>query len=137
MNWVHNGKEIRSHDDFTNDVIGFIYCITYTNGQQYVGKKLVRSYVRVAPTKAQLAIRKNYKRMEWKNKPFAKYNGSSKNTSGLTIAKKEIIELCSSKIDLTYCETKWLFRFDVLFNDIFLNDNIGGKFFDGKISKGL
>ena len=137
MNWVHNGKEIRSHDDFTNDVIGFIYCITYTNGQQYIGKKLVRSYVRVAPTKAQLAIRKNYKRMEWKNKPFANYNGSSKNTSGLTITKKEIIELCSSKIDLTYCETKWLFRFDVLFNDIFLNDNIGGKFFDGKISKGL
>ena len=121
MNWIHNDKEITSHDDFTDDVVGFIYRIDYSCGKSYVGKKLVRSERRLKPTKAQLAIRKNYKRVEMKNLPFVKYNGSSKNTSGLKIAKKEIIELCSSKIDLTYCETKWLFRFDVLFDDMFLN----------------
>jgi len=137
LNWIHNGKPIYSHEDFTEDVVGFIYKITYSCGKEYIGKKLIRSLVRVKPTKAQLAIRKNYKRMEWKNKPFKSYEGSTKNSVGLVVAQKEIIELCSDKLNLTYSEIKHQIRLDVLCDDKFINDCIGGKFYKGKIHKGL
>ena len=117
--------------------IGFIYRINYTCGKKYIGKKLIRSVVKLKATKAQLAIRKNYVRRELKNKPFAKYEGSSEITDDYIIESKEIIELCSTKIDLTYCETKWLFRVDALFNEEYLNGCIGGAFFKNKIKKGL
>jgi len=134
LHWIHNNKEMLSHDDFTEDVVGYIYCITYTNGQKYIGKKLIRSIVKLKPTKAQLAIRKNYKRMEMKDKPFVKYNGSSKESVGLTVAKKEIIELCSDKINLTYAEMKHQVMCNVLTDEKYINANIGGKFFSGRIT---
>jgi len=136
VNWTMDGKEITSHDDFPDEIVGFIYGIIYTDGTLYIGKKLIRSLVRLKPTKAQLAIRKNYKRMEWKNKPFLRYIGSSDKTKHLIVKEKKILELCSDKINLTYCEQKWLMKFDVLCNDKYHNDCIGGKFWAGKISKG-
>jgi len=132
-----NGLEMMNHECFTSDVIGFVYRITYTNGKEYIGSKLIRSLVRLKPTKEQLSIRKNFVRKEWKNKPYAKYIGSSKNTSGLAIASREIIEVCSNKINLRYCETKWLFREDVLFGEKYLNENINGTYFKGRIEEGL
>lgn len=137
MNWIHNGKEMLSHDDFTLDVVGFVYCITYDNNKKYVGKKLIRSELRLKPTKEQLAIRKNYKRVEMKNKPYVNYAGSSKNTDGLRIVSKEILELCSDKLNLSYAETKWLMRLDVLCDDMYLNENVSGTYYRGKITKGL
>ena len=128
---------MKSHDDFTDDTIGFVYCITYTNGKKYIGEKTIRASRRLKPTKGQLAIRKNFKRVEVKNLPFAKYEGSSKETKGLTIAKKEILELCSDKVNLSYCERKWQMRLDVLVDDTYINGNIGGTYFRGRIVKGL
>ncbi len=137
MNWIYKQKPIYSHDDLPKECVGFVYKITYSNGLVYIGKKLIRSLVRVKPTREQLAIRKNYVRREWKNKPFAKYNGSSKNTVGLTITQKEIVELCDDKINLTYCELKWMVIHDVLCDSKYINDNILGKFYSGKITKGV
>ncbi len=131
-----DGKVIFSHEDFSDDVIGFIYRITYSNGREYIGSKMIRSLVRLKPTKAQLAIRKNFVRKEWKNKPFAKYVGSSNNTKHLTITQKEIIEVCYDKMNLRYAETKWLFRLDVLCDEKYVNDNINGTYYTGKIVKG-
>ena len=137
MNWIHNGKEILSHEDLSDDVVGFVYLITYTNGKKYVGKKLVRGIRKLRPTKKQLAIRKNYKRTEEQDLPFTNYNGSSKMSEGLTIQSKEILELCSDKLNTTYCETKWLMRLDVLCDETYLNENIAGTYYRGKITKGL
>ena len=133
---MHNGKEMLSHSDFTDDVIGFVYGIKYTDGTFYIGKKLIRSIVKLKPTKEQLKIRKNYVRKEWRDKPFAKYEGSSSNTKGLTVQSKKILELCSDKLNLTYCEIKWMMSLDVLCDDRYHNENILGKFFKGKIHKG-
>ena len=135
-NWTMDGRNMMSHDDFTNDVVGFIYRINYSNGQSYIGSKLIRSITKLKPTKEQLAIRKNYVRKEMRDKPFAKYIGSSENTKHLTIVSREILEVCSDKINLRYCETKWLFRLDVLVGEKYLNANINGTYFHGKISKG-
>lgn len=132
-NWTHNGKDILSHDDFTDDVVGFIYCIHYTTGEKYIGKKLIRSFRRLKPTKRQLAQRKNFKRVEMTNLKFSNYTGSTKLADGLEISKREILELCSSKIGLAYQEVKYMFKYNVLETDEFINANILGKFFKGNL----
>jgi len=129
VSWVMDEKEITSHDDFTDDVVGFIYKIDYSNGQSYVGSKLIRSMTKLKPTKEQLAIRKNYVRKEMRDKPFMKYIGSSENTKHLTIVSREILEVCSTKRALTYTETKYLFSLKVLEDARYLNENILGKFY--------
>jgi len=126
-----------THDDFTSEVIGFVYELTYSNGQKYIGRKTIRSLRRIKPTKEQLAIRKNYVRKEWKNQKFADYEGSHTTAKELTLVKKEIIELCRNKINLSYCEMKALVRVDALCNKIYLNDCIDGSYYRGKIDKGL
>ena len=133
MNWTHNGKEMLSHGDFTSDTVGFIYRIIYDDNREYIGKKLIRSNRKLKPTKKQLAIRKNYKRVERIDLKFTDYEGSSKNTVGLIISKKEIIELASSNRQLTYLESKTLFQLNVLEDDRFLNQNILGRFFKGNL----
>jgi len=133
-NWTMGGKNIYDHEDFTTDVIGFVYCITYSNNQKYIGSKVIRSLVRVKPTKKQLAVRKNFVRKEWKNKPFVNYVGSHKETEGLIISKREILEVCSDKINLTYSELKHMVMNNVLTDDNYLNANCLGKFYKGKIT---
>ena len=135
LNWTCRGKEIKDHEDFTSDVIGFIYLLTYDDGSKYIGKKLIRSERRLKPTKAQLAVRKNYVRKEVKNLPFSRYEGSVKNLpDGVKLVSKEIIELCSDKINLTYAEMKHQVMCNVLTDDKYLNSNILGKFYSGKIT---
>jgi len=133
MPWLYNGKEMTSHGDFNDYVVGFIYRIIYTDNREYIGKKLIRSNRKLKPTKKQLAIRKNYKRVERIDLKFTDYEGSSKNTVGLIISKKEIIELASSNRQLTYLESKTLFQLNVLEDDRFLNQNILGRFFKGNL----
>lgn len=134
---MFKGKEILSHDDFADDVVGFIYRITYTNKQHYIGKKLIKSVVKLKPTKKQLATRKNYSRREMRNKPFVQYIGSHKTDKNMQIKSREIIEVCSDKINLTYCEIKWMMKYHVLNRKNYINENIAGKFFQGRIKRGL
>lgn len=135
MDWLHNSKTMLSHEDFTDDVIGFVYLINYTDGKKYIGKKLIRGYRRLKPTLAQLAIRKNYVRTEMVDLPFTKYEGSSKETEGHIVLNKTILTLCDSKINLTYYEMKEMFARNVLLDETYLNKNISGKLFRGKITE--
>ncbi len=43
--------------------------------------------------------------------------------------KRYVLMLCKTKKQLTYCETKYLFQYNVLEDDRFINDNILGKFY--------
>ena len=104
---------------------------------------------RIKMTAAELAertpaqVKKNVKNkmvefeMVIKENDWRKYVGSSKDVKGFKIESKVILEICYDKINLTYCEQKWLMRLDVLCNDKYHNDCIGGKFWSGKIDKGL
>ena len=71
-----------------------------------------------------------------KENDWRKYNGSSKEVKGFKIESKHILEICYDKLNLTYCELKWQLRKDVLVDDDYVNSNILGKFYVGKISKG-
>ena len=134
VNWLYRDKEILKHSDLDDRCTDFVYEISYEDGTKYIGKKTVRANRRVQPTKAQLAIRKNYKRVEHKDIPFAKYIGSSSENEGKTVVKKEIIFQCSNKQTASYLEVKLLFITGAIEQDGYNNKNISGRYFDNCLS---
>ena len=132
--WVYKEKEIHSHDDLLPECTNIVYCIYYESGKRYVGKKSVRAKRRLNPTKAQLAIRKNYKRVELKDQHFVDYVGSSKETEGQVVSYKEILYQTSTKKAATYIEAGILFNENAIFSDDYLNLNISGTFFDNDLN---
>ena len=57
------------------------------------------------------------------------YEGSCENVGNRKVISKEILLQCKSKKELTYREEEALFAFEVLEDPLYLNDNIGGKYF--------
>lgn len=133
MNWYYNNYEIKSHADLPDGTTHIVYKIYFTDGTKYIGYKTVRSMRKLKPTRKQLAIRKNYKRVEMKDLPFLNYAGSSMENEGKIIKSKEILHFCSNKRTATYLEVKLLFEKDVLFNEWYNNQNIGGKYFNNAL----
>lgn len=131
--WIYKGNEVKSHDDLDEKCTDIVYTITYESGKKYIGKKTVRSLRRLKPTKKQLAIRKNYKRVEIKNIPFLNYVGSSEETANEIVASKEILFQCSTKKTATYIEVALLFEEDAIFSENYLNKNISGTFYDNSL----
>ena len=130
MNWTHNGKEIVTHDDLNPECTDFVYLITYTNGKMYIGKKAVRSVRKKPPLKG-----KKRPRRVMTNLKFDTYEGSH-GVIGLVVESKEILYQCSARKTATYIETALLFEHDAIFDDMYVNKNIGGSFFDNDL-KGL
>jgi len=139
IKWTMNGKEI-SDKIPPKSIWGFVYVIHYTNGKSYIGKKQIWSVTKKNFGKKKLAeiTDKRAKKYEMvtKENDWRKYEGSSKETKDLTIQSKDILEICSDKLNLTYCEVKWMMRLDVLVDEDFVNSNILGKFYVGKIKRG-
>ena len=61
------------------------------------------------------------------------YEGSSENTKQYELKSKKILEWLPTKRSLTYAEVKWQFKNDVLEKAEYLNDNINGRWFKGKL----
>lgn len=134
IRWTYKGKIINSHSDLFPDCSSIVYCIYYKSGKKYIGKLVVCSMRRLKPTKEQLKVRKNFKRVELKDIPFANYTGSSKETEGEIVNQKEILYQCSTKKAATYIEAAILFAENAIFEDEYLNKNIIGKFFDSDLN---
>ena len=124
MNWTYKGYEV---GELPEEIRGFVYIIYYTNGQMYIGSKVVRSDVKVKPL---VGMRKNAVRRVTKESKWKSYEGSTKLSEGLTISTKVITHLCTNKRSMTFLEQQQLFANRVLTSDKYLNENIGGKFFD-------
>lgn len=128
------------------DVFGFVYLITYTDNTHYLGKKqcvsetalpaLKNGTVRPEATH-RIGRNINGKRVQFdivrKETSWRKYVGSSKLTADKTVEYKTIIQLAYSKRQLTYLETKYLFCYEAIEREDFLNENVLGKFFRGNI----
>ena len=130
MKWEYDGEVVENLPD---GAIGFVYALYYSCGSIYIGKKLAKTVRRVKPTKAQLAIRKNFVSKKEIETKWRDYEGSSEQTKDLVLVRKEILEFCNDKINLTYCEMKHQVINNVLTSDVFVNSNILGKFYKGKI----
>ena len=133
MTWTYRGEPILSHDDLPENCTDFVYELVFSDGTKYLGKKTIRSMRRIKPTKAQLAIRKNYKRIELKNSSFIDYEGSSSENEDKTLVSKEILYLSSNKKSASYMETALLFENNVLFDDTYNNKNISGTYYDNSL----
>ena len=139
--WLYENKEINTKEDFPEEnVYGFVYKITNkTTGKFYIGKKQILSQTRKKIGKEQKAknkllnIWKDYevviKEMDWQN-----YWGSSKElqadvkTLGKENFDKQILRFCKNTTELTYWETAYQFKEDVLLRDSY-NDTILGRFY--------
>ena len=131
MRWSYKGYEV---DELPECIRGFVYEIHYTNGKRYIGSKVVRSELTKPLGKRELEARTD-KRQSVKKKVVTEskwktYEGSTKLSEGLTILTKEITHLCTDKRSMTYIEQRELFKVDATVNPDYLNENIGGKFFD-------
>lgn len=143
MNWLYQGEEMTSVEDFPPLTFGFTYRITHVpSGKAYIGKKVLQHNRKAKLTKKDLALyegqpgrKPSYKRIT-KESDWKTYYGSNKyllellKTEPKENFKREILTLASNKKLLTYEETKALFIYQVLEKpDEFFNDNILGKFF--------
>lgn len=120
---------------------GFVYLIIFSDGSKYIGKKVFLNTNKVKKGKRELAAmadkRGSKKKIVQKESNWKKYYGSFKNeeflqklnSGDVTILSRQIIDLGQTKSHLTYLETMYLFKFDVLSDDKFINDNILGKFY--------
>lgn len=132
MDWIYNGTRI---DNLPEDVVGFVYCIYYDNGNKYVGKKIARSYRKKHYGKKKLAQmtdkrKKTYERIMTEHK-WREYVGSSKDIpDDARIQSRVILHLCTSLTTLTWLEVKEMVSREVLTSDKYYNKNILGKFWD-------
>ena len=130
--WLYNNKEVASIDDMPEGSFGFIYQVTHLpSGLKYIGKKQLISNRTLPPLKGQKRKRKIQKESDWKN-----YFGSQaeiktlvKESKDKSEFKREILQYCPTKKQLTYFETKWQFVKGVIESDEWINNNIAGRYF--------
>ena len=129
--WLYKDKVINYIDLMPRDTFGFIYQVTYLpTNEKYLGKKFIYFSKKLPPLKGFKRKRKVSVESDWK-----KYYGSHDKIKTLLKEnkhddfKREILEFAFNKKHLTYLETKYLFKNQVLESEEYLNDNILGKFF--------
>jgi hypothetical protein len=121
-----------------NEYIGYIYITLHIpTGRQYIGKKNFFHTLNKKLGKKELAEipvtrgKRPSKKSVTKESDWKTYYGSS--TEVKSLPKDEmtryILKLCKTSKQLTYWETKYLFQYNVLEDDHYINDNILGKFF--------
>lgn len=127
MDWVYNGKEVKSIDDLPKDGIGFIYKITNTKtNEYYIGKKNIYQRRTLPPLKGYKRKRKVIKESKWQSYRSSNSEVKEWNEDYITL---EILRFCKSKKSLTYYELQEQFAHDVLSDPLAKNDNLLGKFF--------
>jgi len=127
MDWVHNGKEVKSIDDLPKDCIGFIYKITNTKtNEYYIGKKNIYQRRTLPPLKGYKRKRKVIKESKWQSYRSSNSEVKEWKEDNITL---EILRFCKSKKSLTYYELQEQFSHDVLSDPLSKNDNLLGKFF--------
>jgi hypothetical protein len=127
--WTYQNN-IFTKEDATTKIdegcIGFVYEITdVSNGKKYIGKKLLVTKRKRPPLKGQKRKRIDIIQSDWE-----KYCGSSETVKLLVKDrpndfKREILEFCKAKGELSYIEAKWQFTKEVLLRDDFYNEFIG------------
>ena len=131
--WKYKNKIIKERADLQIDAIGFVYLIINNKTKErYIGKKILLNKRTRPPLKGYKRKRVDYIESNW-----LRYTGSNKDTKQWLIedCTREIIYLCYNRTMMTYYETALQFQEKVLESDTFINDNILGKFFKGRIKK--
>jgi len=147
-NWLYNNQEVKSIEDLGPKVVGFIYKITnLKTGMFYIGrkqlisttnKKLGKKERAALPTKSG---RKPTKKKVIKESNWIEYYGSSTpllediNKLGKKNFKREIIQLCHNKKQLSFYEIKFMILHNVLEVDNCYNSCVAAKYFKEDLVK--
>ncbi len=137
--WIYNYIEF-TEDMIPEGAVGFIYEMTAVidnESVRYIGKKNFYADVKTklgkkeTPTDKRLKTYKRVRRASYKNY-YSSNDVLKKAHKDGVIIRREILEICYSKTDLTYQEARYLFCNDVLTDNRYLNSNILGKFYRTK-----
>lgn len=121
-----------------NEYIGYIYITLHIpTGRQYIGKKNFFHTLNKKLGKKELAEipvtrgKRPSKKSVTKESDWKTYYGSSAEVKSLPKDEmtRYVLKLCKTSKQLTYWETKYLFQYNVLEDDSYMNDNILGKFY--------
>jgi hypothetical protein len=140
MSWKINkdGKQLEFTEEMIpENAVGFVYLMTaIVDGKfvKYIGKKNFYSDVKTKLGKKEMPTDKRLKQYKRVRKfTYKNYYSSNevlkehyKNDGKI---ERIIIEICYSKIELTYKEVKHQFINEVLEDESYLNNNILGKFY--------
>jgi hypothetical protein len=134
--WTYNGKEFKL-EDIPFGAVGFIYrmdLILDGKSYAYIGKKNFFSVTKKRLPKKDRPSDKRLKDYTIVHKPnYENYYSSNliikEAAKEGVLVKRTMLEICYSKTELTYKETKHLFLNEVLEREDFLNSNILGKFY--------
>jgi hypothetical protein len=144
FDWRLHNEIIDDIDSFGDPTpFGFVYIITHIpSGKSYIGKKVLFHNKKTKLTKKDLEKYTNIKGRKPKHKiitkesDWKKYWGSNKELLEIVKSepsknfKKDILDVAYNKKMLTYLETKYLFKYEVLEKPHkFFNNNILGKFY--------
>lgn len=140
-NWTYKEKELLQLDDFPAEAVGFVYRVTNnTNKKFYIGKKILKNSLTKKLTNKEISEwskpgRVPKKKKEIKESNWKDYHGSSKTVIedvkllGRENFTREILKMCSTKKQMSYWETYYQFKFEVLHGENSYNDQIAGKWY--------
>jgi hypothetical protein len=121
-----------------NEYYGYVYMTChFKTGRAYIGKKAFLHTTNKKLGKKELAEipvtrgKRPSKKVVVKESDWKTYYGSNTEVKSLPKdeLKRYVLMLCRNKKELTYWETKYLFQYNVLEDDRYMNDNILGKFY--------
>lgn len=122
--WKYKGKEII---EVPEGAIGFVYLITFTDGDKYIGKKNLFSTRRI-----KVKDRKNrkvvVKESNWKVYCSSSDTVKERIKNGESFSR-EILMFGDSKGAITFLEIKEMIIRCVLCDDMYLNKNIFSRIF--------
>ena len=124
--------------------VGFVYMMNYKSSDgkfySYIGKKNFYSKRKKKFGKKALAAMTDKRAKKYEIVTKLDYENYFSSNKELKQAYKDgkliyrtILKICFSKMELTYEETKAQFKYEVLERDDYLNGNILGRFYKGKI----
>jgi len=142
--WIYKGQIIDNIDKIPEGVIGYTYKILrIDDGKFYIGKKNLYSERNIKLGKRELAEqaelkkpgRARLKKKVVKESDWMSYYGSNTDLKksvkelGESAFTREIIDLCYSKKQLSFCEVEQQFKYNVLRHENCWNNNILSRFF--------
>lgn len=137
--WTYEGKEITCIEDFPKDCFGFIYLMTHESGKKYIGRKQLQSIRKVKigkREKEKTKTRKTYKQVikesNWQD--YFSSNDFLKEEANEENCKRVILKFCFNKSQMSYFEAKYLFTYEALEKEEYLNSNIDGRYYGAKLN---
>ena len=144
---IGNLKRVKPFNEklIPEGAVGFVYMMNYLDTKSgimyaYIGKKNFYSKRKKKFGKKALAAMTDKRAKKYETVIKLDYENYFSSNKELKQAYKDgkmiyrtILKICFSKMELTYEETKAQFKYEVLERDDYLNGNILGRFYKGKI----